>query len=132
MVPPINTDVEVEVDKKKVGRNILDDIIEESVLKREAEYAGKMYIRDPKKKGSLATESPRESIHFEEWEGELDDELDLVQDFEIPEYNSEHAVSKTSSLSQKEEIQGEVGGNRDQEKRESQSTLGFDPDDDDL
>lgn len=132
MVPPLNTDVEKEYETKKVGRNVLDSIIEETVLKREAEYAGKMYIRDPKKKGSLATESPRESIHFDEWGGELEDDLDVVQDYEIPEYHSEHAVSKTSSLSQKEEMQGEVGdSNYEQEKRESQSTLGFDPDDDD-
>lgn len=129
MIPPINLDVEAEVEKRKVGRNVLDSIIEDSVLKREAEYAGKMYIRDPQKKGSLATESPRESIHFEEWGGELEDDVDLVHDYEIPEYHSEHALSKINSLSH--EVHGEVDRHYEQEKRSSHSTLGFDPDADD-
>lgn len=57
VIPPVNEETVKKFGLSKQGRDILDDIIDETIMKREAEYAGKMFVRDPRFKVSLASGS---------------------------------------------------------------------------
>jgi len=81
IVPPINEQVTRKVDGIKESRDLLDSLLEEVVMMREAEYAGEIYMRDYLGKDFLGGSNPPSELSFneemEEWMGEnfYDDEV---------------------------------------------------------
>ncbi|CAL8123198.1 unnamed protein product [Orchesella dallaii] len=117
MVPPINEQATRKVDSIKESRDLLDSMLEEVVMMREAEYSGEVYMRDYLRKEGLGGSNPPSELSYGfndemgEWlgEGYYDERVRGEDDWrsEMGEGTRFNSRENRGTVRKSEEIDGE-------------------------